>query len=314
FNIDKIATYNLLFYAKKQLKSLVLFESSISSSFDGFVIGNIGFDGILCGSYLVKSKNTYQTLCALKDSMILAKNSPNAFYQNIFKLLQTPLGFLKICGITTRKDALMCAKALQNYLGRFLKFDKIAALGFIFIEDSPRFISESLIREISQSLKTYPEILKVIVIKDDKKHMQQAIKLYEEGIIDALQLHGVSGESFGGVLLKEANFPFYEVWNINKAVDFNASISPFALFDSKSALGGGSGVSIDEEVLQALKEKVNNYLCVAGGVGIENLQNLKNLGVKMLDVNSSLESTSGKKDPQKLEIFLEKFTSLITHS
>lgn len=39
--------------------------------------------------------------------------------------------------------------------------------------------------------------------------MQQAIKLYEEGIIDALQLHGVCGESFGGISLKAANFPFY---------------------------------------------------------------------------------------------------------
>ncbi|TLE17033.1 bifunctional indole-3-glycerol phosphate synthase/phosphoribosylanthranilate isomerase [Helicobacter apodemus] len=314
FKIDKIAAYNLLFYAKEQLNSQVLFESSINSSFDGFIVGNIGFDGILCGSYLVKSPNAYEALNALKYSVSVARNSPNAFYQNVFRILQSPLGFLKICGITTKEDALMCAKALENHLGGLLPFDKIAALGFIFIKDSPRFVLESVIREISQSLKDYPKILKIIVIQDDKESMQQAIKLYEEGIIDALQLHGVCGESFGGISLKAANFPFYEVWNIEKPSDFNASISPFVLFDSKSILGGGSGVSIDKEVLQSLKAKVDNYLCVAGGVGIDNIQQYKNLGAKMLDVNSSLESTPAKKDSKKLQAFLEKFTSLITHS
>ncbi|WP_104721681.1 bifunctional indole-3-glycerol phosphate synthase/phosphoribosylanthranilate isomerase [Helicobacter mesocricetorum] len=312
FKIDKIAAYNLLFYAKEQLKSQVLFESSIHSSFDGFVVGNIGFDGILCGSYLVKSNNASKTLCALKHSLILARNSPNAFYQNVFKILQSPLGFLKICGITTQEDALMCAKALEEHLEKFLNVDKIAALGFIFIEDSPRFVTETLIRKISQSLKAHPKILKIIVVKDDKKNMQQAIRLYEEGIIDALQLHGVCGESFGGIPLKDAHFPFYEVWNIQKASDFKASISPFVLFDSKSILGGGSGISIDKKVLQALKEKVNDYLCVAGGIGIENLQSFKDLGAKMLDVNSSLESIPSKKDFKKIHAFLEKFVALMT--
>ncbi|MDE5591376.1 MAG: bifunctional indole-3-glycerol phosphate synthase/phosphoribosylanthranilate isomerase, partial [Helicobacter sp.] len=99
------------------------------------------------------------------------------------------------------------------------------------------------------------------------------------------------------------------VLNIQTLSDFRSCISPFVLLDSKSALGGGSGESIDKEVLKALKQEVGDRLCVAGGVGRNNIQFLKELDAKMLDVNSSLESSLGKKDPQKVREFLKVFTN-----
>ena len=314
FKINKIQAYNLLKYLKTtNPQSKTIFESSIECSFDGFVIGNIGFDGILCGSYLVRDSNPTQTLKSLKDSMICGKNSPNAFYSNAFELLNSPQGFLKICGITSKEDALMCANTLESTLQNHTYNDsspkKLAALGFILAKDSPRFITPQAIQEISNALKSHPKILKIGVVKEDEKMLQQAINLYKQGIIDALQLHGVKQQNFAKIDLKNADFSFYEVWNIAESEDLGDFISPFVLLDSKSQLGGGSGKSIKLEVLNSLKEKVNDYLCVAGGICADNVIPLRNIGAKMLDINSSIESKIGKKDSQKLQTLLHLYFS-----
>lgn len=305
FVIDKIQAYHLLQKVKVQnQQSQILFESSLNCNFDGFIVGNLGFNGILCGSYLVSHSTPRNALKQLKSAIECGQNSPNAFYQNVFRLLHSPLGFLKICGITSEQDALMCAEALQELESSVKeKADKIAALGFIIEPKSSRYVEIERIKEIAKALERFPNILKIVVLKEDKNQMQAAIKLYKKGIVDALQLHSVRGSCFGGMELKEADFAFYEAWNVEREEDLGEFVSPFVLLDSKSALGGGSGQKIDFDVLDKLKARVQT-LCVAGGVGIENIESLRKLGVKMLDINSSIESKPGKKDPVKLQAFI----------
>ena len=70
FKIDKILAYNLLPKIRAQNpQARVIFESSLHCSFDGFVVGNLGFDGILCGSYLVRTPNPKQALQGLKNAL-----------------------------------------------------------------------------------------------------------------------------------------------------------------------------------------------------------------------------------------------------
>ncbi|MBX7490498.1 bifunctional indole-3-glycerol phosphate synthase/phosphoribosylanthranilate isomerase [Helicobacter turcicus] len=310
FSIDKIRAYNLLDCIKsKTPKSKVIFESSLNCSFDGFVVGNLGFDGILCGSYLVQSQNPKQALITLKSAMQKGRNSTNVFYKNTFKLLDSTLGFIKICGITNAKDALMCAETLQELKQEGV--EKVGALGFILEPKSPRFV-ESL-EEILNALKDYPSVLKIAVIKDDVAQMQRALALYQNGYIDALQLHSVRSLSFGGVDLREADFSYYAVVNVESKKDLeNESLrdlpSPFVLLDSKSALGGGSGECINIGVLESLQMQ---YLCIAGGVGVENIDALKHIGAKMLDINSSIEKCAGKKDKDKLQALKLKLKSYL---
>lgn len=195
----------------------------------------------------------------------------------------------------------MCAEALQELESHYKGVRKIAALGFIIEPKSPRFVELERIKGIAKALEQFPKILKVVVLKDDVAQMRIARELYKEGVVDALQLHGVCKAGFfGGVELKEADFAFYEAWNVEREEDLGEFVSPFVLLDSKSALGGGSGQRIDGEVLESLKAKVQT-LCVAGGVGIENVESLMKLGAKMLDINSSIESKAGKKDSVKLQ-------------
>ncbi|PKT79495.1 bifunctional indole-3-glycerol phosphate synthase/phosphoribosylanthranilate isomerase [Helicobacter winghamensis] len=301
FGIDKIRAYNLLDSIKcVNPNAKVIFESSLNCSFDGFVVGNLGFDGILCGSYLVRSKNPKETLKKLKSAMQKGKESTNAFYKNVFKLLDSALGFVKICGITNTEDAKMCAKALYEL--RQENIEKVGALGFILEPKSPRFVQD--LNGILNVLKDYPNVLKVAVIKDDVKQMQKALEFYQSGKIDALQLHGVKSQYFGGMDLKEAEFVYYAVVNVGlkkDLEDLDELSSPFVLLDSKSALGGGSGECIDIGVLESLEMQ---YLCVAGGVGIQNIVTLKQMGAKMLDINSSIEKCAGNKDKDKLQALI----------
>ena len=143
--------------------------------------------------------------------------------------------------------------------------------------------------------------------------MQKALELYQSGKIDALQLHGVKSHYFGGVDLKEAEFAYYAVTNVESKndlenLDLEELPSPFVLLDSKSTLGGGSGECIDINVLESLGLE---YLCVAGGVGIQNIQALKQIGVKMLDINSSIEEFAGKKDENKLQALILKLKNYL---
>lgn len=307
FKIDKIKAYWLLEEIRcKNPKAKVIFESSLKCSFDGFVVGNVGFDGILCGSYFVQSENPAFAVHSLSSSLKCGKNSPNAFYQNVFKLLESKLGFIKICGITNVEDALMCAEALCELAQKGVQ--KVGGLGFILEPKSPRFVELKVLKEILQALQNYPNLLKIAVIKDSKEQMEIALKLYKEGNIDALQLHGVKSQIFAGVDLKEANFAFYEAWNIEKKEDLKEFVSPFVLLDSKSVLGGGSGKCIDVGVLESLEMQ---DLCVAGGVGAENIDILKQMGAKMLDINSSIEKCVGKKDKDTLQTLIIKLKSYL---
>ena len=203
----------------------------------------------------------------------------------------------------------MCAEALQELESHYKGARKIAALGFIIEPKSPRFVEEESIKEITKALEQFPNILKVVVLKNDEAQMQVARELYKKHLVDALQLHGVKDSCFGGVELKEADFAFYEAWNVEYAEDLGEFVSPFVLLDSKSALGGGSGQTINLEVLESLKAKAQT-LCVAGGVGAENIESLKKLGAKMLDINSSVESEPGKKDLAKLQALIANFVGL----
>lgn len=305
FVIDRIQAYNLLGKIQSQNpQSRVIFESSLNCNFDGFVVGNLGFSGILCGSYLVRNLEPRDAVKHLNNAIKCGSEDSSVFYRSVFKLLESPLGLIKICGITNVQDALMCAESLQELCMQVQKESKLAILGFIIEPTSPRFVEVECIREIAKALERFPNILKVVVLKDDRGQMESALKLYQEGIIDALQLHGVSKAGvFGGVELKEANFAFYEAWNVESVEDLGEFVSPFVLLDSKSALGGGSGREIDLEILRQLKAKVQT-LCVAGGVGVENIESLRQMGAKMLDINSSIESKAGKKDFHKLQALI----------
>ena len=298
FNID-IPTACTLKNALPHSK--VIFESAINSPHSAFIVGSFGFDGLLCGSYLVSHKNPTHALQKLKNAFIHAKKTQPRFYQQIFSHLSThtqdvdsqPL--LKICGITNLDDALALAQ------------EEIQLLGFILVENSPRYIESKQIKEIAKALQTlYPHILRVAVVNDDKVALSIAKSLYEQGYIDAIQLHGLNPltpDTFANISLKESLFCFYPVQNVAHIDDFNPKYEgAFCLVDSKSTQGGGSGKSINIDVLHSLQEQ---YLCIAGGINPHNIKDFLALKPALHDINSGIESQVGKKDICKFHTLLE---------
>ncbi|PAF52622.1 bifunctional indole-3-glycerol phosphate synthase/phosphoribosylanthranilate isomerase [Helicobacter sp. 13S00477-4] len=297
FEINKPKAMNLKSNIPPSIKTI--FESGIQSSFDGYLAGNFSFDGLLCGSYLVKSEEKNIKIPSLIKSFNLGKKYKNPFYPKVFDSSVnhlTPL--IKICGITNIDDAFLAAE-----LG-------VDMIGFILEKTSPRYQDIKSIKNISKALsKIYPQILKIGVITENKETLLNARELFKEGVLDALQLHSanpLSPNQFASYDLKEADFNFYICVNFENLQDYpNDCISPFVLLDSKSNLKGGSGQTIPLEVLKNLKD-MGKDLFIAGGIGMENIEDILSLKPKMLDINSQIENSPGKKDKFKLKAIIEK--------
>ncbi|TLD88906.1 bifunctional indole-3-glycerol phosphate synthase/phosphoribosylanthranilate isomerase [Helicobacter sp. MIT 03-1616] len=299
----------------------VMFESGINSPHSAFIVGSFGFSGILCGSYLVAHNNPTRALQSLKNAFLIGKNQQPRFYRYTFptltrhniestKIESAQVGdsqiLLKVCGITNLDNALLIAEEATKYQHKITFM-----LGFILAQNSPRFIESKRIKEISKALHSlYPHILRVVVVKDDKNALNEAKTLYEQGHIDAIQLHGLDSltpHTFAHIPLKEATFCFYGVQNIAKAEDFIADYEgAFCLVDSQSAQGGGSGKRIDTNVLCHLKER---YLCIAGGISADNINEFLSLSPTMLDISSGVESVPGVKDIDKIKMILHTIES-----
>lgn len=308
FEIDIITACTL---RKALPHSKVIFESGIHSPSSAFMVGSFDFDGLLCGSYLVAHENPTSAIQALKSALRLGKAQKPSFYQYIFALWKQreacaykpykPL--IKICGITNLDDALCVAG--ESISGG------VDMLGFILVKQSPRFIESRHIKDIAKALKKcYPHILCVAVV-NDKHSLNEAKALYQQGFIHGIQLHGLSKlepAQFANICLKEALFCFYGVQNIATLEDFNPHYEgAFCLVDSQSAQGGGSGKSIQFDVLSKLKER---YLCIAGGINEKNIKDFLALCPAMLDINSGIESSAGKKDKHKLQALLESVATI----
>ncbi|TLD82320.1 bifunctional indole-3-glycerol phosphate synthase/phosphoribosylanthranilate isomerase [Helicobacter sp. MIT 05-5293] len=298
FEIDIPYACSLISLLPRNTK--VIFESGIESDTLAYMIGSLGFDGLLCGGYLVAHSNPTQALQSLKTSILNARTQQPRFYQSIFAKMPYKKPLIKICGITRLDDALTIAEY------------PVDMFGFIMVEKSPRFIESKQIKHITKALKTlYPHILRIGVIDDNPKTLQNARNLLSEGHLDALQLHGINPTSphyFGGIDLNKAHFCFYPVINIAQKDDLCNFVGAFCLLDSRSALGGGSGQSIDTEVLSSLKLQ---HLCIAGGINAQNLNDFLSLKPMMLDVNSGIESQPGRKDSQKIKEFFATLENLL---
>lgn len=277
----------------------VIFESAITSSSGAYMVSSVGFNGVLCGSYLVGHNNPTYAIQSLKTALKMGKAHNSPFYRKIFELFtQDKKPAIKICGITNLDDALLIAKERQN--------GGVDMLGFILVPQSPRYIEPKMIKTIVKALQTlHPHILRIAVV-NDKHSLNQAKTLYEQGYIHAIQLHGVDSKNpntFANLSLKDALFCHYIVQNIAHKEDFNPDYEGvFCLVDSISAQGGGSGKSISMDVLQALNEP---YLCIAGGINAENIGSFLALNPAMLDINSGVEYAKGKKDITKIALILK---------
>ena len=201
--------------------------------------------------------------------------------------------YIKLCGLK-KVDDLVYADSLD-----------IDLIGLIFTPESPRFVSEEMLKVIS-SLKITKPLVGVFMDQSVEyvNEIQDILRL------DYLQFHGSESYEY----CKSFNIPFIKTVHIGSdQITFDQKLAESAsmtLFDTKTYdQKGGTGTRFDWSKLindQSLREiiKTGKYL-VAGGLNLDNINDLLiTYKPKGLDVSSGLEYNVGEKDYEKMEQFV----------
>jgi phosphoribosylanthranilate isomerase len=235
--------------------------------------------------------------------------------------------WIKICGMTNLEDALVAVDAGAD------------AVGFVFYEKSPRFVSVETAREIVAKL---PENVEKVGVFVGNSKIEFGTKFMDVGLT-ALQFYGFAqiekrSESTQPKAFGMSLFPTLRKWFValparyflednENAVRWVANIQqlkkirtdeanfPEGMYDTcfldsgTAKMAGGTGETFSwqdavspVQILQQGGVKV----VVAGGLSSENVVDaigiLKPWGV---DVSSGVEAGPGKKDPEKVRAFVK---------
>ena len=191
---------------------------------------------------------------------------------------------VKICGITSEADALAATEAGAD------------AIGLMFYEDSPRHVTISQAKAISEVLPKH--IVRVgVFVNAEESLVSQAII---DCTLNILQFHGDESPEYCNQMIK----PVIKVFRVNNKFDTimlnNYQVATF-LFDTYNKENhGGTGESFNWQSILQLNTEIPVIL--SGGLNADNV--LEGIGVvkpSAVDVNSGVEAAPGKKDEEKIK-------------
>ena len=250
--------------AKKLQKKcqVVVSESGINTVEDVREISEYS-DAILVGTAIMKSENLNQKI----NSLFTPK--------------------VKICGITNIDDTTYCVKFNINFLG------------FIFYNQSKRYISPADAKPIIKEIKDkFPMVQIVGVFVNEEKFKVQQIM--EECQLDLVQLHGEEDDYYYSEFREKVIKSFRVEDNLNEIQinQINNCKAKHVLLDtySKNAYGG-TGASFNWKIIRDITHK---NLFLAGGLNDQNFSDTLQFKPDVLDINSGVEISPGKKDHQKI--------------
>ena len=194
---------------------------------------------------------------------------------------------IKICGITNLDDAYHAIDAGAD------------ALGFVFYEKSPRFISPHDAKVIIDQLPPFVEKVGLFVNQSAKEIEQMAYASH----ITLAQIHFDTDEAF----LDSISFPTLPVVRAKAREDLEKFSDRYRLVDAYCDAYGGSGKRLN---MEWFKERECGRIILAGGLDSENIRGLGAYGFYGLDVSSGTEAAKGIKDPKKVERFIAHAKSL----
>jgi phosphoribosylanthranilate isomerase len=203
---------------------------------------------------------------------------------------------IKICGITSAKDALAAIDAGADFLG------------LIFVDASPRCVKEEAAREIIASVEGRAQM--VGVFKDQDHDFVDEIS--QRLALDFVQCHGNETINYVRNLHTKA-IKVIEIEGLSESGDYNAN----PLDESRKWADGAKYLLIDRP--KALKDELwyrnaarqifrqlplSLPYFFAGGLNAENVGWVVNtLRPFAVDVASSVESAPGVKDAAKMKDF-----------
>ena len=206
---------------------------------------------------------------------------------------------VKICGITRRQDALVCAEA------------GVGALGAVFYPKSPRNVSPAQARELFDGLPTRIARVGVFV----NASVETMIKTAHEAKLDTIQMHG---EETLDVIEAVRRAGFHVVQAIKRTgkelLTVARSLPPqvgVLVECGRGALPGGNGLAWNWSEAAALAEF--RPFAIAGGLHPENLAIVARQSLaSAFDASSGVESAPGIKDESAIRAFLRAASELAT--
>tara|TARA_Y100001970_G_scaffold294017_1_gene445891 strand:+ start:24076 stop:24744 length:669 start_codon:yes stop_codon:yes gene_type:complete len=206
---------------------------------------------------------------------------------------------IKICGITSTKQALKIAEIGAN------------AIGVIGVQESPRYVPEESQASIFQALSTnYPNLNRVLVLKDFP--LSQLELFNQRYHPTTIQLHG--DESTEYCIKAKNKLKGIQIWKafrvkssrdhkfIKTYLDY---VDGIVLDSWDPNIYGGTGKRIKVEHIQGIN--LSKPLWIAGGISEKNVIDLiKDLRPYGIDASSKLEEDIGVKDLKKVSKLIEK--------
>ena len=187
----------------------------------------------------------------------------------------------KICGITSYEDAMQAIDSGAD------------ALGFVFYEKSPRYITIAEAKSIIKKLPPFVEKVALFVNVDANTINTTC----QEVGATLAQIHfDAPNELYGDLTL-----PYIKVIRAQKKEDLMQNSDEYRLVDAYCESYGGAGKRINIEWFEGID---NSKIILAGGLDSNNVSSLKEYGFYGVDVSSGVEESKGIKNPQKVKDFI----------
>ena len=203
---------------------------------------------------------------------------------------------LKVCGLTK-----------TDQIHELISM-KVDFLGFIFYENSPRYVLNHL--SLSQ-ISGIKHSGKVGVFVNES--VENIVAIAEDTALNYIQLHGDEEENFIDELRNKLNkeTKIIKVFRVGKEFEnlkfkiqnLKSDVDYF-LFDTDSKAFGGTGKTFNWQILNELDIPKPYFL--SGGISPENCKDIRNIKQQplALDINSKFETQAGMKDLEKIREFI----------
>jgi len=200
---------------------------------------------------------------------------------------------VKICGIRRLEDALASAE------------EGAAAVGFIFVRTSPRYVDPDAAAEIIGKLP--PFVCPVGVFVNELR--QDVLTTIERTGIRCLQFHGEESPA------DTAGYPVPVIKAFHVSDEFDPAVMasyplPAYLLDSSvPGMRGGTGKTFDWR--KAQESSVFGRIIISGGITPDNAAGAcRMVRPYAIDVNSGVESSAGIKDRQRIRDLFENLRNV----
>ena len=198
--------------------------------------------------------------------------------------------FIKICGITSLGDAQLAHLAGAD------------AIGLMMYKNSSRYLDLLKAREIYDSINQQVQVV-LVFVDQSEECVNECLDLMPNA---TAQFHGSETPEYCRSFKKD----FIKAISIREEFNLEAAYEEFSgvkilLLDSYNPVTfGGSGNKFNWDLIQ---NRHQLPFILAGGLNPDNvIEALVGINCTGVDISSSVESSPGKKDPYKVQTFINK--------